>query len=230
MLACRKQPDNVIKGVDRLSCGTLIAIRLERPLSEAAGNPSGTLWGITTKTWFWLTIAIPVIHQVYVWLIWRLELYQSTFTKRYGLKRSFRIYSIGFSVLFVSRLITIIILAYSNKDTLYLNPVLIYALALLITPLVIYLFYSVKRYFTLERAYGIDHFDKHYNEPYVKNGIFKYTDNGMYVFGLMILYLPGLLLLSEAALLAALFNHIYIWVHYYFTERPDMLEIYGDPP
>ena len=198
-----------------------------------ASNPevlSGTLWGITTKTWFWLTIAIPVIHQVYVWLIWRLELYQSTFTNRYGLKRSFRIYSIGFSVLFVSRLITIIILAYSNKDTLYLNPVLIYALALLITPLVIYLFYSVKRYFTLERAYGIDHFDKHYNEPYVKNGIFKYTDNGMYVFGLMILYLPGLLLLSEAALLAALFNHIYIWVHYYFTERPDMLEIYGDPP
>ena len=191
---------------------------------------SGTLWGITTKTWFWLAIAIPVIHQVYVWLIWRLELYQSTFTKRYGLARSFRIYSIGFSILFVSRLIAIIILAYSNKDTLHLNPVLTYALALLITPLVIYLFYSVKRYFTLERAYGIDHFDKHYNEPYVKNGIFKYTDNGMYVFGLMILYLPGLLLLSEAALLAALFNHIYIWVHYYFTERPDMLEIYGDPP
>jgi len=191
---------------------------------------NGTLWGITTKAWFWLAIAIPVIHQVYVWLIWRLELYQSTFTKRYGLARSFSIYSTGFSILFVSRLITIIILAYSNKNTLHLNPVLTYALALLITPLVIYLFYSVKKYFTLERAYGIDHFDKYYSEPYVKKGIFKYTDNGMYVFGLMILYLPGLLLLSEAALLAALFNHVYIWVHYYFTERPDMLEIYGDPP
>lgn len=177
-----------------------------------------------------MAIAIPVIHQVYVWLIWRLELYQSTFTKRYGLKRSFSIYSTGFSILFVSRLITIIILAYSNKDTLHINPVLTYALTLLITTLVVYLFYSVKKYFTIERAYGIDHFDKHYSEPYVKKGIFKYTDNGMYVFGLMILYLPGLLLLSEAALLAALFNHVYIWVHYYFTERPDMLEIYGDPP
>ena len=199
-------------------------------LSNSTGILSGSLWGLTTKTWFWLAIAIPIIHQVYVWSVWRLELYQSTFTKRYGLNLSFKIYAIGFSLLFVSRLITIIILAYSSKGTLNLNPIISYALAVLITPPVIFLFYSVKKYFTIERAYGIDHFNKHYNEPYVKKGIFKYTDNGMYVFGLMILYLPGLLLLSKAAILAALFNHVYIWVHYYFTERPDMLEIYGDTP
>jgi len=191
---------------------------------------SGSIWGLTTKTWFWLAIAIPIIHQIYVWCVWRLELYQSTFTKRYGLKQSFKVYAIGFSLLFVSRLITILILAYSSKDTLNINPIISYVLAAIITPLVIFLFYSVKNYFTIERAYGIDHFDKYYNEPYVKKGIFKYTDNGMYIFGLMILYLPGLLLLSKAAILAALFNHIYIWVHYYFTEQPDMLEIYGDTP
>ena len=191
---------------------------------------SGTFWGIKTEAWFWLAIAVPVIHQIYVWLIWRLELYRGTFTKRYGLKRSFFIYAAGFSLLFAGRLIAVIILAYSSKDTLHINPMFAYVLAALITPLVIYLFYSVKKYFTVERAYGIDHFDKHYNEPYVKRGIFKYTDNGMYVFGLMVLYLPGLLLLSEAAILAALFNHVYIWVHYYFTERPDMLEIYGNAP
>ena len=191
---------------------------------------SGSLWGIATESWFWLAITVPVVHQVYVWLIWRLELHQSTFTKRYGLERAFKYYATGFSILFVSRLITIIILAYSNRDTLHMNPMLAYTLVLLITPLVIYLFYSVKKYFTIERAYGIDHFDKNYSEPYVKKGIFKYTDNGMYVFGLMILYLPGILLQSEAAILAALFNHVYIWVHYYFTERPDMLEIYGDAP
>ena len=191
---------------------------------------NGTLWGINTKAWFWLAIAIPVIHQVYVWLIWRLELYQKTFTKRFGLKWSFKVYAAVFSLLFAGRLITIIILAYSNKGTLHITPMFSYALALLITPLVIYLFYSVKKYFTIERAYGIDHFDKNYSKPYVKKGIFKYTDNGMYVCGGMILYLPGLLLLSKAAILAALFNHIYIWVHYYFTERPDMLKIYGDAP
>jgi len=199
-------------------------------LNNSTEMLSGSLWGITTKTWFWLAIAIPIIHQVYVWGVWRLELYQGTFTKRYGLNLSFKIYTIGFSLLFVSRLISIIILAYSSKDTLNINPIISYALAALITPPVIFLFYSVKKYFTIERAYGIDHFDKHYNEPYVRKGIFKYTDNGMYVFGLMILYLPGLLLLSKAAILAALFNHVYIWVHYYFTERPDMQEIYGDTP
>ena len=79
----------------------------------------------------------------------------------------------------------------------------------------------------MERAYGIDHFEPHYNKPYIKQGIFKYTDNGMYIFGLMILYLPSLMLFSKAAFIAALFNHIYIWVHYYCTEKPDMTKIYG---
>jgi hypothetical protein len=65
---------------------------------------------------------------------------------------------------------------------------------------------------------------------YVEGGIFRFTNNGMYVYGLMILYLPGLLLFSKAALIVALFNHIYIWIHYYCTERPDMKVIYGEMP
>jgi hypothetical protein len=191
---------------------------------------SGSFWRVGTKTWLWVAITVPILHQIYVWLIWRLELYQRIFTKRYGIKQAFNMYEIGFTILFAGRMITIITLAISNKNTLHINPRFAYALAALITPLVIYLFYSVKKYFTIERAYGIDHFDKHYREPFEKKGIFKYTNNGMYVVGLMILYLPGLLLLSKAAILVALFNHVYIWVHYYFTERPDMLEIYGDAP
>ena len=190
----------------------------------------GSFWGLRTSSWFWMAITIPIIHQIYVWLIWRFELYLRVFSNQFGVKKVFNIYAVGFSFLFVGRLITIIILALSSRNTLHLNPIIAYVFAVLITPLVIYLFYSVKKYFTIERAYGIDHFDKNYNEPYVKKGIFKYTDNGMYIFGLMILYLPGLLFLSEAALLAALFNHVYIWVHYYFTERPDMVVIYGNAP
>lgn len=190
----------------------------------------GSFLNVDTKAWFWLAIAVPIIHQVYVWLVWRFELYQRTFTQKFGIKRAFKIYSIGFSLLFISRLIAIIILAISNKESLYLNPTISYIISAIITVPVIYLFYSVKKYFTFERAYGIDHFDRNYSEPYEKRGIFKYTDNGMYVFGLMILYIPGLLFLSEAALLVALFNHVYIWVHYYFVERPDMAEIYGKTP
>jgi hypothetical protein len=199
-------------------------------LGNSSEMLSGSFWRVGTKTWLWVAITVPILHQIYVWLIWRLELYQRIFTKRYGLKQAFNMYEIGFTILFAGRMITIITLAISNKNTLHINPRFAYALAALITPLVIYLFYSVKKYFTIERAYGIDHFDKHYREPFEKKGIFKYTNNGMYVVGLMILYLPGLLLLSKAAILVALFNHVYIWVHYYFTERPDMLEIYGDAP
>ncbi len=189
---------------------------------------NGSLWGISTIIWFWVAITVPILHQVYVWLMWRFELYKNTFTSRYGLAKSFKMYTIVFSILFASRLISIIILALSNQDSLLINPFIAYLLVALISPVVIYLFYSVKKYFTIERAYGIDHFDKNYSEPYVKEGIFRFTNNGMYVFGLMILYLPGLLLFSKAALLAALFNHIYIWIHYYCTERPDMKIIYGN--
>jgi len=178
----------------------------------------------------WSAISAPVLHQVYVWAVWRLELYKRTFTSHFGLHRAFNIYRVGFSILFVSRLVFITILAFSSQDSLSIDPVFSYLVAATITPAVIYLFYSVKVYFTMDRAFGLDHFDKAYNVPYVKEGIFRYTDNGMYIFGLMILYLPGLILFSKAAMVVAIFNHIYIWVHYYCTERPDMQVIYGKNP
>lgn len=208
----------------------LLILSMSAYLYNDSNILNGSFLHIPTSRWFYLAILIPIIHQVYVWLVWRFELYASVFSKRIGVKSAFTLYAMGFSFLFVSRLISIIFLALSSQDSLHINPIFAYLLAALITPLVIFLFYSVKMYFTVERAYGIDHFDKHYNTPYVKKGIFKYTDNGMYVFGLMILYLPGLLLLSKAALIVALFNHLYIWVHYYCTERPDMQEIYGKAP
>ncbi|MCK5760999.1 MAG: hypothetical protein KAH33_06865 [Candidatus Delongbacteria bacterium] len=190
----------------------------------------GELCGISTKAWFWIAIAVPIIHQVYVLVIWRLELYHSTFAKRFGLSKAFKMYAIGFSILFVSRLIFLTLLALSDRNSLSMNPLLAYSIIAVIIPLVAYLFYSVKKYFTMERAYGIDHFDKNYSEPFVKKGIFRYTNNGMYIFGLMVLYLPGLLFLSNTAIIVALFQHTYIWVHYYFTERPDMRKIYGKMP
>jgi len=190
----------------------------------------GNLFGFETKIWFWIAIMSPIIHQAYVVIVWRFELYKQTFSSYFGVQKSFKYYSIGFSILFVSRLIFIIFLAISNKNTLQINPIIVYIIIAFIIPVVIFLFYSVKKYFTIERAYGIDHFDKNYNVPYVKKGIFKYTNNGMYIFGLMILYIPGLFCFSEAAIIVAIFNHIFIWAHYYFTELPDMKEIYGNTP
>ena len=191
---------------------------------------SGSLGGLFAVSWFRIAVGVAVVHQLYVWLIWRVELYTGFFTKKLGVKKAFDIYAVFFSIFFIGRLVLIFALALATEKSLSLPPFYAYAAAGVITPLVVYLMYSVKKYFSVKRAYGYDHFDKNYNEPFVKKGIFRYTDNGMYLFGLMVLYLPGLLLLSEPALAAALFHHIYIWVHYYVTEKPDMLAIYGKTP
>ena len=95
-------------------------------IANDANALSGALWGVSSKKWFWIAIAVPIFHQVYVWLVWRLELYQNTFTSRYGVEKSFKLYKIGFAILFVSRLISIIILALSNNDSLLINPYFIY--------------------------------------------------------------------------------------------------------
>lgn len=195
-------------------------------ISRAEGFLSGQFLGVSTPVWFYLTIASPILHQVYVWFCWRTQLHYSLITRLFG-RNGFFYYSIIFFVLMVSRLILVIVLAISNKNSLYVNQLLLNLLAFIIAIPASYLFYSVKRYFGLKRAMGIDHFDRSYrNKPFVKEGIFRFTSNGMYVFGLLILWIPGLLYSSEAALLVALFNHIYIWVHYYCTERPDMRRIY----
>ncbi|MCK5051041.1 MAG: hypothetical protein KAS53_04840 [Candidatus Cloacimonetes bacterium] len=187
----------------------------------------GEFWGITTKMWLICSVGIAIVHQFYVLIIWRLELYYSHISRIFG-KAGFYIYSVGFSIMFVPRLLFIIALGISSRNSISLDPIISYSLAILLSMIVIYLLYSVLRYFGFERAYGIDHFDRSFGDkPFVKQGIFRFSNNAMYKFGLLILWIPGLLLFSKPALIAALFQHIYIWVHYYCTELPDIKYIYG---
>ena len=187
----------------------------------------GKFLGVATPVWFYLAIGSPVFHQLYVWFCWRLELYGGLLTQWFG-KRAFKIYSIGFAVLILLRPVLITLLSLSNKNTIPSHPMIT---ALLLTILAIpsfYLMYSIKKYFGFWRAFGIDHFDASYrNKPLIKEGIFRFTDNGMYYFGLLILWIPGVLFSSITAIIAALFSHLYIWVHFFCTEKPDMESIYG---
>ncbi|MGD8402537.1 MAG: methyltransferase [Anaerolineales bacterium] len=188
---------------------------------------SGQLWGISTLAWLWIAIAVPVVHQIFVWLFWRLELHHSMITSWFG-ESGFPIYKIGFTILFAARPISILVLGISNYNTLTCPPDLMYAAAVILLIPGIYTMYSVVHYFGIDRAYGIDHFDPAYHDkPFVKQGMFKYTNNAMYKFGFLILWSIALFTLSKAALLAAVFNHLYIWVHFYFTELPDIRRIYG---
>lgn len=189
---------------------------------------SGSLWGVSTKSWAWLALIVPIIHQLYVLLCWRLELVHKALSRSLG-SAGFTVFKIGFAILILLRPVSITLLAISNAHTLNVSPFLNYLIAGILLLPSIYLFYSVKKYFGINRAFGEDHFkpNQYKNDKLVKKGIFRYTSNGMYLYGFLILYVPGLLLLSQAALALAVFNHLYIWVHYYFIEKPDMEFIYG---
>jgi len=188
----------------------------------------GKLLWLGTKYWVLIAILSAVIHQVYVVISWRAELYYKSFSNRFGTK-GFKIFKIVFAILILSRPITILILAIANAQTINMSTTSSYLISGFLLIPSVYLHYSVRKYFGIDRAFGIDHFDPKTarNTPFVKKGIFKYTSNAMYVFGFFVLWIPGVLLQSEAALILALFHHLYIWVHYYFTELPDIKFIYG---
>ena len=188
----------------------------------------GSLWGLSTQAWLWIAIAVPVAHQVLVGLIWRGELYHGWMTKTFG-TNGFFIYKVIFTVLFAARPISVLLLGLSNFGTLACPPGVMVATGVLGLFPFGYTMYSVVRYFGMDRAFGIDHFEPetYRTRPFVKQGMFKYTDNAMYKFGFLILWSLALFTLSRAALLAAAFSHLYIWIHYYFTELPDIRHIYG---
>ena len=45
---------------------------------------NGHLWGVSTQAWLWIAIAVPVVHQIFVWLFWRLELHHGLITNWLG--------------------------------------------------------------------------------------------------------------------------------------------------
>ena len=172
---------------------------------------------------FWSAVAFPVVHQVFVWLAWRLELQSSSISKTIG----FRGYLALFFLLFGGRFISLLTLAWMDRGSLRF-PILPQAiLTTLFALLGLYTMYSVKRYFGMVRAAGADHFDPRYRDmPFVKDGIFRFTRNGMYLYGFLLFWTIAVGFNSGAAFTVAAFSHIYIWVHFYATEKPDMDFLY----
>jgi hypothetical protein len=189
----------------------------------------GAFLGLSTKIWLWVSILIPILHQIYVFVLWRAELHYQLLSNAFK-NNAFVIWGVGFMILFISRFISVVGLSIANRETLILPEWLVISFSSSFFLLVAYLVYSVLRYFGIKRAMGMDHFqpEVYRNLPFVKQGIFRWSSNAMYMFGFLFLWIPGLILGSKSALLSALFNHLYIWVHYFFTEYPDMKVIYPD--
>ena len=117
-----------------------------------------------------------MIHQVFVWLTWRLELKYALISKVFG----FQLFLIIFFALFLLRFISLTLLGLADKGSLGIYPG--YKLFLTIICLVpgLYAMYSVRRYFGLKRAAGGDQFDVQYQTmELATKGIFQFTRNGM---------------------------------------------------
>lgn len=189
----------------------------------------GSFLGLSTRTWLILSVLFPVLHQIYVVICWRGELYYGWLSRTLG-ERAFAAWEVGFMILFLARPITILALAIGNRGTLPIPAWINIPLIGICAGIVAYMAFSFAKYFGVERALGMDHFkpDEYRKLPFVREGIFKWSSNAMYTYAFLALWMIGLIFNSRAALLAALFNHLYIWAHYYFTEHPDMKYIYRE--
>ena len=193
----------------------------------AASHLDGAWLGITANRWFWASVILSIVHQVVVWIVFRLQLGWATLTRVFG-RADLIIWGLIFLPLFAGRIITLAGLAQATQGTLTVNSALAMGLAILLLIPAVYTFYSVFRYFGLTRAMVGDHFRLRYRQmPLEDRGIFKYSSNAMYAFGFLLLWSIALLNQSLPALVLAAFQHIYIWVHFYCTEKPDMDIIYG---
>ncbi|MBT4865573.1 MAG: hypothetical protein HON53_10750 [Planctomycetaceae bacterium] len=189
-----------------------------------------TFAGWSTRAWFIASLAVPIAHQLYVWIGWRSQLCFGAVTNLFG-SAGFSIYGVGFMLLFALRAVVLIALGCVDFGSLGVPMPLSTIIAVLFAIPAAYTFYSVMRYFSISRAMGIDHFDPTYHSgSLVKRGIFRFTGNAMYTYGFLLLWSIAFACCSQLALISAIFSHAYIWVHYLCTERTDMIFIYGETP
>ena len=171
---------------------------------------------------FWLAMAVPIAHQLFVWTVWRRRLLNSP-----SGSIDFGLYLVLFFLLFGGRFVSIAALGWADRGSLGLSREVAIASMFLLSAPGLYAGYSVARYFGMKRAAGGDHFDVRYREmPLVKEGIFRYTNNGMYWFAFLLFWAIAVGFDSAAALVVAAFSHAYIWVHFHATEKPDMRYLY----
>jgi hypothetical protein len=183
--------------------------------------------GISDRWWFAASLACAVVHQLWIWTGWRAQLGWRAFTRGFG-SYDFAVFSSVFFALLVMRPLLIATTSIAGAGTLLLPPWLSLGLGVLLSAMALYTGWSVVRYFGLARAAGADHFRPGYREMgLVNQGVFALVPNAMYTFGFLGLWAIALLARSHVGLVAALFQHAYVWVHYLCTESPDMDVLYG---
>ena len=203
--------------------GLLILFYLGNQIVDLENNPNIFL-GIGVKNWFLFSMMTPLLHQGYVWLCWRSELCWKIISRTIG----FKVYALIFIIIMISRLSSIG-LCFADYGSWFDPGWIAWAISVLIFIPFIYTIYSVKKYFGFMRATGIDHFDPNYkNIPFEKRGIFKWSSNAMYTFGIAVFFGFAISAGSKAMFVFAAYSYIGGWLHYFCTEKEDFKVIYGN--
>ena len=185
------------------------------------------LLGLNALGWAMLSIVLALIHQAVVAVVFRLQLHRNLFTRLFG-DNDMKIWAMIFLPLLIARPVSLIMTGWADTVPITGFRSLEIILSLPLLALAGWAMHSTLVHFTIPRALGGDHFREELRAlPKVTGGVFNHTDNGMY--GVVFLGLWGIALLfgSWNALVLALFQHAYIWVHMYCTEAPDLQHMHA---
>lgn len=206
-----------------LACLVPGAVHLALPALD------GTPWlGITDRDWLQAALCVAIAHQFVGWFVLRSQLLFALFSRLFG-QRDLLIWGAIFFPFFVMRPFLTLGAGMSDLGSLGGPRWLQVMLGLLLLIPAVYTAWSVAKYFGIARALGGDHFRESYRHmALVRKGAFRYSSNAMYLYVFLFLWSIALLMGSRVALVVALFQHAYVWVHMYCTEAPDMRILYGN--
>lgn len=180
------------------------------------------LFGTATETWVWLGTGAAVLHHLYLVILQRVELATGWFKENapsYA-HLAFLADNLLFAML---RTGTLVMAAMAGKDAIYLpfNLRLILALAFPVAYLLLAAHGRLPK--PPAPAKSLFHPEAGFAAGKSTWSGEKYLARRRFFYHLLtpLFYLPGLLTASNAALLLALFSHLYLWVHYFCTEVPD---------
>ncbi len=226
-IRARSRLSDILEGQPQhLGLAILLTIGALALLTTVSDEPH--LFGLTASGWAKVSIGLALAHQIIVAFAFRLQLHRNLLTRLFG-ENDMRLWAAIFLPFLVARPITVIFTGWADTAPITgarLPEVLV---GLTLVAVAVWGMHSTLVHFTIPRALGGDHFrDDIAAMPLVNRGAFAVTSNAMY--GVVFLGLWGIAFLfgSWNALVVAFFQHVYIWVHMYCTETPDMEWIYGD--
>ncbi|WP_160116049.1 methyltransferase [Candidatus Halocynthiibacter alkanivorans] len=218
------QPQHLAMAV-LMSTGALSLLALPTAETTDTATYESLLW-LDSTGWARLSIALALLHQGLVALVFRLQLHRNVMSRLFG-ARDMLVWGWMFLPLLAARPLTLLASGLTDPTQISRWEPAEFLLGLLLLVPALWTLHSVITRFTIRRALGGDHFRDEIAElPLVRRGAFRRVPNAMYTLAFLGLWAIALLTHSWNALVLALFHHGYIWVHMYCTESPDMGWIY----